>query len=193
MTETNWEARYHANDMPWEKGEPSPGLTDFLAAHPELPRGTVCVPGCGTGHDVRAWARAGFEAEGLDLAPSAIRLSIEKTTTAVLSAQYRLADFLRDEPPRQFDWLFEHTLYCAISPSDRNDYVRAVVRWVKPAGQFLAVHYLIPDKDGPPFGTTREEVLARFSPHFELVEEWVPRSYPNRTGLELMLWWRKRG
>jgi SAM-dependent methyltransferase len=193
MTETNWEARYQANDMPWEKGEPSPGLTDFLAAHPELPRGTVCVPGCGTGHDVRAWARAGFEAEGLDLAPSAIRLSIEKTTTAVLSAQYRLADFLRDEPPRQFDWLFEHTLYCAISPSDRNDYVRAVVRWVKPAGQFLAVHYLIPDKDGPPFGTTREEVLARFSPHFELVEEWVPRSYPNRTGLELMLWWRKRG
>ena len=191
MTETNWEARYQANDMPWEKGEPSPGLTDFLAAHPELPRGNVCVPGCGTGHDVRAWARAGFEAEGLDLAPSAIRLSIEKTTTAGLSAQYRLADFLRDEPPRRFDWLFEHTLYCAISPSDRDDYVRAVVRWVKPAGQFLAVHYLIPDKDGPPFGTTREEVLARFSPHFELLEEWVPRSYPNRTGLELMLWWRR--
>jgi len=191
MTETNWEARYQANDMPWEKGEPSPGLTDFLAAHPELPRGTVCVPGCGTGHDVRAWARAGFEAEGLDLAPSAIRVSIEKTTTAGLSAQYRLADFLRDEPLRRFDWLFEHTLYCAISPSDRDDYVRAVVRWVKPAGQFLAVHYLIPDKDGPPFGTTREEVLARFSPHFELLEEWVPRSYPNRTGLELMLWWRR--
>jgi len=53
------------------------------------------------------------------------------------------------------------------------------------------VHYLIPDQDGPPFGTTREEVLARFSPHFELLQEWVPRSYPNRTGLELMLWWRK--
>jgi len=193
MTETNWEARYQANDMPWEKGEPSPGLTDFLAAHPELPRGTVCVPGCGTGHDVRAWARAGFEAEGFDLAPSAIRVSIEKTTTAGLSAQYRLADFLRDKPPRRFDWLFEHTLYCAISPSEREDYVGAVVRWVKPTGQFLAVHYLIPDKDGPPFGTTREEVLARFSPHFELLEEWVPRSYPNRTGLELMLWWRKRG
>jgi len=191
MTETNWEARYQANDMPWEKGEPSPGLTDFLAAHPELPRGTVCVPGCGTGHDVRAWARAGFEAEGFDLAPSAIRLSIEKTKAAGLSAHYHLADFLRDKPPRRFDWLFEHTLYCAISPSDRDDYVRAVVRWVRPAGQFLTVHYLIPDKDGPPFGTTREEVLARFSPHFELLEEWVPRSYPNRTGLELMLWWRR--
>ena len=28
---------------------------------------------------------------------------------------------------------------------------------------------------------------GRFSPHFELVEDWVPRSYPNRTGRERML------
>ena len=39
---------------------------------------------------------------------------------------------------------------------------------------------------------SREELLARCSPHFELLEEWVPRSYPNRTGLELMTWWQRR-
>jgi hypothetical protein len=33
--------------------------------------------------------------------------------------------------------------------------------------------------------------MDRFSPHFSLQAEWVPRSYPNRTGLELVLWWRK--
>ena len=48
------------------------------------------------------------------------------------------------------------------------------------------------DKEGHPFGTTRDELWSRFSPHFELLEEWVPRSYPNRTGLELMLWWRRK-
>ena len=37
----------------------------------------------------------------------------------------------------------------------------------------------------------REELWQRFSPHFDLLEEWVPRSYPNRTGLELMMWWRR--
>ena len=58
--------------MPWEKGEPSPGLVDFLSAHPELKRGRVAVPGCGTGHDVRAFAAAGFAASGFDIAPSAI-------------------------------------------------------------------------------------------------------------------------
>jgi len=178
--------------MPWEKGAPSPGLVDFLAAHPELARGSVCVPGCGTGHDVRTWARAGFRAFGFDVAPSAIRLATEATTAANLTAEFRLADFLQAEPPLLFDWVFEHTLFCAIQPGERDAYVRAVLRWLKPQGQYLAVNYLIPDRDGPPFGTTREELWRRFSPCFEMLGEWVPRSYPNRTGLELMLWWRRK-
>jgi SAM-dependent methyltransferase len=190
MTSANeWEERYVSGDTHWEKGEPSPGLLDFLAMHSQLSPGSVLVPGCGTGHDVRAWARAGFDALGYDIAPSAIRLAEEKTRNTGLQAKFALGDFLTDSPPRQFDWLFEHTLFCAVQTDRRDDYVRAVLRWLKPGGQFLAVHYLIPDEDGPPFGTTREEVLQRFSPHFKLLEDWVPRSYPNRVGLERMFWW----
>jgi SAM-dependent methyltransferase len=192
MSRDYWEQRYQSNDMPWEKGEPSPGLVDFLAAHPDLPRGTVGVPGCGTGHDVRAWAQAGFSVSGFDMAPSAIQLATEKTVAAGLTAAFQLADFLRDEPPAPFDWLFEHTLFCALQLNERDEYVRAVLRWLKPDGHYLAVNYLIPDTDGPPFGTTREEQWQRFSPGFELREEWVPRSYPNRTGLERMFWWRRK-
>src|ERR1019366_6180295 len=97
MSRTDWEARYQAGDMPWEKGAPSPGLVDFLAANPQscggdalvapasvlnlrreiqatatgasLPPSTVCVPGCGTGHDAREWARAGFRVYGHDPRP----------------------------------------------------------------------------------------------------------------------------
>jgi SAM-dependent methyltransferase len=188
-----WETRYKTLDMPWEKGAPSPGLVDFLAAHPELPRGTVAVPGCGTGHDVRAWAAAGFAAHGFDIAPSAIRLSRERTRAAGLNAEFKRLDFLRADPPFEFDWLFEHTLFCAILPAERDQYLQAVLRWLKPAGHYLAVNYLIPDRDGPPFGTTRDELMSRFSLHFELLDEYVPRSYPNRTGLELLLWWRRKG
>lgn len=190
MEETNWEERYRSGDIPWEKGEPSPGLVDFLAQEPNLPGGAVAVPGCGTGHDVRAWARAGYETVGCDLAPSAIRLSRARTEAAGLNAEFIQRDFLNDEPPRAFNWLFEHTLYCAIQPGQRSAYAEAVARWLEPGGYFLAVHYLIPDEEGPPFGTTREEVLARFNANFELLREWVPRSYPNRTGLERMFWWR---
>lgn len=192
MSSTNWEARYQTGDMPWEKGAPSPGLVDFLAAHQDLTGETVCVPGCGTGHDAREWAKAGFRVFGYDLAPSAIRLSVERTQAAGLSAQFRQSDFLRDEPPFQFDWIFEHTLFCAIDTGERELYVAAVRRWLKPGGHYLAVNYLIPDRDGPPFGTTREELIERFAPHFSLLSEWVPRSYPNRTGLERMLRWQKK-
>jgi len=191
MSVENWEERYQTGDMPWEKGEASPGLVDFLANQPGLTRGTVCVPGCGTGHDARAWAAAGFEVHGFDIAPSAIRLATEKTRAAELKADFRLGNFLQDEPPFQFDWLFEHTLFCAIQPDEREPYVQAVLRWLKPNGQYLAVNYFIPDTEGPPFGTTREEIVERFSPHFELVRDWVPRSYPNRTGLERMFWWKR--
>jgi methyl halide transferase len=191
MSAPDWETRYQRGDMPWEKGEASPGLIDFLAQHPELARGTVAVPGCGTGHDARAWAAAGFTVHGYDLAPSAIRLAEEKTKAAGLRAEFHPADFLKDEPPFQFDWLFEHTLFCAIDPSERDAYGKAVLRWLKPGGQYLAVNYFITEPDGPPFGTTREEIVSRFSPGFELIQDWVPRSYPNRTGLERMFWWKR--
>jgi SAM-dependent methyltransferase len=188
-----WESRYQSGDMHWDKGAPSPGLVDFLAAHPELPRGTVCVPGCGTGHDVREFARAGFDACGIDVAPSAIRLASKVTMVAGLKREFRLADFLRDDPPQLFDWIFEHTLFCAIQPRERDDYIRAVQRWLKPDGQYLAVNYMIiEDTGGPPFPTTRDEVWRLFSPHFEPVADWMPRSYPHRTGREWMFWWRRK-
>ncbi len=216
MSREYWETRYQTKDMNWEKGAPSPGLVDFLASHPDLKRGTVGVPGCGTGHDVREFAKAGFAAFGFDVAPSAIVLAQEKTavefgngapvsdparlkialqragseTGAPVQPKFQLADFLRDEPPQKFDWLFEHTLFCAIQPSARDEYVRAVLRWLKPGGFYLAVNYIITDdNDGPPWPTTRAEQWERFSPHFDLRADWLPRSYPNRTGREWMFWW----
>jgi SAM-dependent methyltransferase len=190
MSHNYWEQRYQSHDMPWEKGAPSPGLVDFLAAHADLPRGTVCVPGCGSGHDVLEFAKAGFAAFGFDLAPSAISLAEKNAQAAGLKAKFQLADFLRDEPKQKFDWLFEHTLFCAIQPSERDDYVRAVLRWLKPGGTYLAVNYFDCGPDGPPWPTTRDEQLQRFAPHFELVADWLPRSYANREGKERMFWWK---
>jgi SAM-dependent methyltransferase len=134
MSRDYWEHRYQTNDTSWEKGAPAPGLLDFLESHPRIPRGTVAVPGCGTGHDVRAFARFGFAAHGFDFAPSAIRLAREKTRAAGLAAQFHPLDFLHADPPQKFDWLFEHTLFCAIKPQERDDYTRAVLKWLKPGG-----------------------------------------------------------
>lgn len=189
----DWESRYASGETPWEKGAGSPGLDDFLHQHPQLPRGRVLVPGCGTGHDARLWARHGFEVTGLDLAPSAVRLAELRTREAGLTASFQTSDFLHDPAGMPVDWIFEHTLFCAIQPADRDLYVPALLRWLAPGGQFLAVHYMLREgATSPPFGCSQEELWERFSPAFELVRGWIPRSYPNRAGLELMLWWRRR-
>lgn len=194
LTPDAWEERYRSGSTPWEKGAGSPGLHDFLDGHPSLPRGRVLVPGCGTGHDARTWARYGFSVTGLDVAPSAVRLASEKTRESGLDATFKVSDFLRDAPPAEpFDWVFEHTLFCAISPGERDLYVPAVLRHLTPGGQFLGVHYML--REGghePPYGCSQEELCERFEPYFELVQGWVPHSYPNRAGRELMLWWRRR-
>ncbi|HEU5070247.1 MAG TPA: methyltransferase domain-containing protein [Verrucomicrobiae bacterium] len=191
-----WEERYQSGDRHWDKGEPAPGLVDFLRDHPELPRGAVAVPGCGLGHDVRAWTAGGFAAHGFDIAPTAIQLAREAQPQAGdpgsdIAPTFTLANFLHDPPPMPFDYLFEHTLFCAIEPAERDNYVTAALRWLKPGGTYIAINYILCDGE-PPFPVDREELWRRFQPHFHLIDQWIPRSYPNRTGRELMSWWRRK-
>jgi SAM-dependent methyltransferase len=72
---TDWNELYRTGDTPWEKGAPAPAppLLSWMAEHGPL-SGAVLVPGCGLGHDVRAIARASWDARvvGLDVAPSAL-------------------------------------------------------------------------------------------------------------------------
>src|ERR1700750_525134 len=60
-------------DFPLDKGAPAPPLLEWLATRGAM-RGSVLVPGCGLGYDVRAIAAASPEARvvGVDLAPSAL-------------------------------------------------------------------------------------------------------------------------
>ena len=192
MKSWEWEEKYRAGDIHWNHGAPSPGLVEFLHAHPELPKGSVAVPGCGTGHDLLAWARAGFNALGYDLAPSAVQLASRRILDSRLSAGVVELDFLKDEPPQRFDFLWEHTLFCAIQPTQRESYAEAAMRWLRPGGTYLAVNYIVCGPEGPPWPVTPRELWQRFTPGFELIDQWVPRSYQNRCGKELMLWWRRK-
>lgn len=189
-----WESRYLAGETEWDKGLPAPGLVDFLKENPGLLQGAVLYPGCGFGYDAQEWALAGHPTVGLDVAPTAVREATRKAVEKNISGlTFRQGNFLNDEPDQEFDILFEHTLFCAIHPDQRPDYVSAARRWLKPGGHFLAIHYMIPDMDGPPFGVTEKEVEDWFSPYFERIRgPWIPNSYPNRTGLERMYLWKKK-
>lgn len=183
---TNWSERYLRNDTPWEKGRAHPALVEFVAEHPL--EGRILVPGCGMGHDVRAVAAPGNQPIGLDITTEAIagaRAFARKETE-----EFRHGDFLArtGNDAGAFDWVVEHTCFCAIDPEMRASYVEAVEHVLKPGGRLLAIFYLDPDSDdeGPPFGVSKAELDALFS-RFNLLEErgGLP-TYPGREDLEIL-------
>lgn len=192
---TDWESRYKIGDMPWEKGAPSPGLVEYLENNPR-PEGRILVPGCGMGHDVRALSSGANEVIGMDIAPSAIEGA--GAFPKVGHERFVLGNFF--ELPAEFcgafNWVWEHTCFCAIDPSMRVRYAQSVAEALVPGGHYLAIFYLDPDNDdeGPPFGVTDAELDAFFLKDFDLLREWRPsRSYPGREGRELMWLLQKRG
>ncbi|HWB58886.1 MAG TPA: methyltransferase [Chthoniobacteraceae bacterium] len=185
---TDWEERYQAGDMPWEKGAPSPPLLEYLASNPPL-AGKILVPGCGYGHDIRAFSNANNEPLGIDIAPSAIRGA--QSYPKVARENYQLADLfnLPAEFTGRFDWVWEHTCFCAIDPAMRPRYAQSVAAALKPGGRLLAIFYLNPDndEDGPPHRVSLAELDSLFTDYFSLEREWLPaKTFPGREGREWM-------
>jgi SAM-dependent methyltransferase len=194
-TPADWEARYTEGNMPWEKGAPHPALFDLLSR--QTIQGSVLVPGCGLGNDVRALAATADAVLGLDIAPSAIAAA--KQHPEVGGESYLAADLFA--LPRRlhgaFDWVFEHTCFCAIDPARRADYAAAVATALRPGGYTFAIFYLNPQMDpgesGPPFGVTPAELDTLFRPAFDLILEWPPSAtFPGREGRERCRLLKKR-
>jgi len=183
----DWNRRYVEGDTPWDKGSAHPAI-EFAMRQNAL-TGRILVPGCGTGHDVRALASCGLEVTGLDLAPVALQTA--QSLDPDRRARYVLGDLfdLPGELRGAFNGVFEHTCFCAIDPARRGEYVDAVASALELGGKLLAVFFLEPgnDGDGPPFGCMRSEVDRLFTGPFRSLREWeeIP-TYPGREGRELL-------
>jgi SAM-dependent methyltransferase len=191
-----WQRRYEQNDTPWDKGEASPALVRYLEKN-EI-AGHVLVPGCGRGHEVRVLgARPGCTAIGLDLSPTAVVDAAALVSSGYAgTASFVVGDFFYPPPELSgpFDWLVEHTCFCAIEPRQRTEYVRAAAAALSKGGKLFGIFYLTPDTEtGPPFAVSSEELSELFDPHFDVLEEWVPEeSFPGRENRELVRILQKR-
>ncbi len=194
---TDWNASYRAGQTPWDKGAAAPPLLEWLEKPTHHFAGDVLVPGCGFGHDVRAIAatQQAQQVLGLDLSEAAVAQA--RQYPAVGEESYVEGDLFALPPDfhERFDWVFEHTCFCAIDPARRTDYVSAVAGTLRTGGHLLAIFYLRPyaggeappPGGGPPFGTTLEELDGLFAERFYLVETWKPtRAFPGREGREIV-------
>ncbi len=184
-----WEDRYQTGRTGWDLGAPAPPFVSLLAT-PTAPRpGRMAVLGAGRGHDALLFAAHGFEVIGFDLAPSAIAAATELAQQRRLSAQFWQRDIFALEPDLsgQFDYVLEHTCFCAIDPSQRSQYVQVVHQLLRPGGELLALFWAHQMAGGPPFGSTVAELHQHFTPYFEIRQfDRATNSVASRQGNEYL-------
>lgn len=190
----DWEKAYREAVTPWDKGYASPPLAQWLRKHSSKVEGKGLVLGCGLGHDVRLLANYNGQVTGMDISQTAINKA--RKINVVNNESYKVADFLNlDEGYNEsFDWVVEHTFFCAISPDSRHRYVKNLVKVLRAKGYFLAVFFLKNksqySSEGPPYKIEREAVEKYFGKNFDIIESYIPETHyecrPN--GSEYLCW-----
>jgi SAM-dependent methyltransferase len=166
-----WENLYQSQCTPWDLGTFSPPFKTFLDSPYAVPPAKIAVIGCGKGNECLLFAKYGFEVTGIDFAPSAIKSTREKfekvqllgTKGFVLERDiFDLHDY-----DHSFDYVLEHTCFCALHPSRRRNYAFAVRDLLKPGGKLIALWWLLErDNNGPPYALDRTELFEIFNDLF---------------------------
>ena len=186
LTAKAWEQRYQEGRDRWDLGCPAPPFINLLASADAPQPGKIAVLGCGRGHDALLFAEAGFEVTGFDFAPSAIEEATAIARARKIEAQFLQHDiFTLDRFAHSFDYVLEHTCFCAINPEKRSQYVEVVKSILRPQGKLIALFYTHNRSGGPPFGVKPQQVLDYFTPYFETIVFQVAKdSIARRQGNE---------
>ncbi|WP_218079923.1 methyltransferase domain-containing protein [Anthocerotibacter panamensis] len=186
-TAAYWEERYRSGTTRWDLGEAAPPFRLLLEGAQAPPAGHLAVLGCGRGYDALLFAQRGFTVLGFDFAPAAVEAATALAKRSGSSAHFfeRNIFDLPQEFAGAFDYVLEHTCFCAIDPLRRPDYVHLVHTLLKPGGKLMGLFFTHNRSGGPPYGTTPEEVRALFIPKFEVLTlELTPHSVAERRGEE---------
>ncbi|MEZ4871860.1 MAG: methyltransferase domain-containing protein [Bdellovibrionales bacterium] len=183
-----WETHYSNQNTPWDLEQPVPAL-DHILPQLKLNKQRVLVLGCGAGHDAAKIAKSGHIVTAVDFSESAIAKA-KKLYGEVERLEFIVADAFRlgEKFHHQFDMIFEHTLYCAIDPTQRNQLVDCWRKYLTSEGHILGLFFVFDRSGGPPFGGSEWEVKSRLEKYFSF-RFWTRwrHSAPGRQGIELVV------
>jgi methyl halide transferase len=182
-----WHQRYQQGSTGWDLGAPAPPFINLLASSAAPTPGKIAVLGAGRGHEALLFAAHRFEAIGFDFAPAAVAAATEAAKLRGLKVDFHQRDIfgLLPEFSGSFDYVLEHTCFCAINPIQRPEYVQLVHSLLKPGGQLLALFFTHSRTGGPPFGSTPTEIRRLFADGFEILSlEPAMDSIESRCGEE---------
>lgn len=202
----DWQQAYAAGETPWDLRAITPPLRALLASGVLTQLGMpasarVLVPGCGRGHDLRAWATAGHRVTGIDITPEVVA---EARALLAWNRAPHVAVLCRDllgiggEFEGGFDVAYDYTCFCALPPHLRASYAREMAAVLEPGGLWVGLVFPMrphPRPDGaagPPYLVRVEDLRAAFVDRFEpVVDLDAEFSVPQRAGKERWYVWRR--
>ena len=156
-----WDEKYRSGLPAWDRQGVSPALLHWLEVGRLAPC-RILVPGCGHGHEVMELARRGFDAYGLDIAPTPLARLRARLAEAGLGARLIQADALVWQPEAPFDAIYEQTCLCALDPGVWPAYQSQLYRWLKPGGALFALFMQTGRTGGPPYHCDLGEMHTLF-------------------------------
>ncbi|MGZ3651395.1 MAG: methyltransferase domain-containing protein [Bdellovibrionota bacterium] len=197
-----WNDRYKSQDTPWDLSGPTPEFVRLLdagvltpkapdGAHADSAKPKALVPGGGRGYDAILLAQRGFDVDFVDFAPDAVEAALVEASrqkTVIYAYCRNFFDLpLVGYHQSNYDLLLEYTFFCAISPDQRPNYVKAAAALLRKGGKLVGLFFPTAiDKEGPPFQVSEAEVEKLFSPYFDVKIEKPQCSVKPREGREFL-------
>ncbi len=192
INESFWTNIYNTEDPGWDLKVPHPALESTMNQI-KLSKCRILNLGCGTGTDANYLASLGHIVTGVDMSPEAIKRAKKKYSHIknLNFVQKDIFDVTKSELG-EFDLIFEHTLYCAISPDRRNKLLQKWKSMLSETGQLLGIFFTMDRRVGPPFGGSEWEIKQRLKKDFRFLY-WTrcKKSPGKRLGKELIVFAEK--
>jgi cyclopropane fatty-acyl-phospholipid synthase-like methyltransferase len=147
---------------PWDIGRPQRAFVELADA--DSLRGRVLDIGCGTGEHTLMAAERGFEATGIDAAPTAIGIAERKAAERGVKARFVIWNALElSKLGEQFDTVLDCGLFHVFSDVDRARYVESLRAAIPAGGRYHMLCFSDRQPgDWGPRRVTRDEIVASF-------------------------------
>lgn len=181
-----WNERWRNAETGWDVGYATDPIVEFMSKY-ENKNDKILIPGCGNAYEAEFLIEKEFtNIHLIDIATEAIE-KLKAKFSKHNSINIICQDFF--ELDGQYDLMIEQTFFCALPPHRRKDYVKKAADLLTENGRIVGVLFDRNfEKQGPPFGGTKDEYLKLFEKHFEIkTMEKCYNSIPPRAGSEVFI------